>query len=773
MSPDPSPQNGPSPAETPPRENGGEARRPPEYAQAEEVPNADGSGGDRKPPEDGSRAGGKPPDGREKGEADSKTGGHFAGDDLTDDDRREQHPTSEQLAAEDAEQRWRAANVENLYYNRTSGNGSIYESHGNQYFYGVGGVRLSTPRVSRSEARKTRLILVETASLSELVVRLRRDSLVFLQGNAGSGRETIALAALMKVLSPPLSASTGVAADRASAGPPAPVARLLLNAEPIELVDGDLEQGVGYVLDATGSSWTRRFDSKNIRHLQSLAGKGRIVVLTDRDGTAGDSPVVHEAPCPMQVFRNHLEYEVRSRNLPRAETWATEVMRDQLVIDALTGCTPQATVELAVAVATGRSRGTSLADSLENTRERLREEVRRRLEKDEPVRTRCFLVSGAVLNGLSAVIVSRAALELAELVESEENGAAQFERVGPPVWEQMHKWMEFAQADSTPGERGGDGRLVRLRRSGLAEATIEAVWEEHPTIREPLLAWLRRLTDHPDKAVRIKAAHTIGRLATFNFDVIDAEFLRVWSRSRSSAQHRLAAWALEAAAPHPDITGRVRELLLDWTGGSRSRRSVAARAYGSTIGLRWPDEALSAFGRIALAPGDRVLQGAVARSVADIYRNDTAEAILKVLVGWIRDESPGRRRAAALAFNRLAALRGQEDRPSLEALAENTEAQQDLIALWHNALDMGLFLRSSYWAEAKYTIHESWRVLADWVERSDRQAELLPIVEAIFTLPEPFLHLARPLRLHLLLWRSRATISIHHHDQLAQLVKEN
>ena len=208
----------------------------------------------------------------------------------------------------------------------------------------------------------------------------------------------------------------------------------------------------------------------------------------------------------------------------------------------------------------------------------------------------------------------------------------------PPTWDQLTGWLTFSRAKSVPAERDGEGRLVRLNRPSQAETTLEVVWEDHPTIREPLLTWLRTLSESTEQAVQIKAAHAVGRLATFNFDVVDGEFLRPWASSRYVRHHRLASWALEAAAPQAEISGHVRRRLRRWARGSRPQRSVAARAYGSSIGLMWLDDALDSFERITREPWQFQLQLAVARSISDLFVDETARRILERLDDWVRKE---------------------------------------------------------------------------------------------------------------------------------------
>lgn len=642
--------------------------------------------------------------------------------------------------------------------------------------------RVQCPRISMDEAHA--IITCATGvekTVGQVVDMFRRHRVVLLQGRPGSGRMTTGKLALLHA-DPEEYNRVLVTGDRRDQT--VRVARLLILDEPLELRREDLDGGVGYVLDATDEV-PRRRAANVIAHLEDIAADCRIVVLVGNDCRLDGRTVDQVMPDPEKVFVNHLEYMLGSV-MRDPSIWVDKIRGAPELNDALRELTPQMAFTTAWEVNRAyqdHGPGEDIEVYLAGLDALLLADVREMLRDDGPetLRKRCFVIAAAVLNTLSAVTVSRATLDLVALVEGrgQDDAAAT-----TPSWEQLTDWLAHARATAPPAAARGEGRFVRLNRSAQAHATLEVVWEEHPTVREVLSTWLERLSEHPDQAVRIKAAHAVGTLATFDFGVIEREFLRPWAKSRRVSHHQLASWVLEAAVTYDGITDRVRKLLRRWAKGTRTQQSVAASAYGSAIGTLWLEDTLNAFEAISKVVGPRRLQDAVARSLADLFGDDREMRILETLHQWSADPYPSQRRTAALTFNRLTTrLESEQGRTGMADLLRHTDPRllEFMTGLWWNALSAGMMptLRRSL---RRADDNAAWEILADWLSHEATHPVLSPVIDGVFDLSREDGDLGReygdlkcPLYLHLRWWfhREDKIIERERAQRLARLLETN
>ncbi|QXJ23424.1 hypothetical protein AGRA3207_004572 [Actinomadura graeca] len=688
----------------------------------------------------------------------------------------------DRMAADDRERELRSRSLRGLTSNRTRIDGrfnSVLNAGGDINVRSDQKGRAQSPRVSMGEAHALLNCATGVDAVVERVVEvLRRHRIALVRGPSGSGRTATATLAL-------LHADAGerarVEAAKEYRDQPANVARLLLRDDPLELSCEDLDGGIGYVLDATDESWPRRSaaSASVVAHLADLAVRtdGRIVVVVGESCQPDDRTIDQAMPDAEEVFARRLEYLLHAVRDPRA--WVDKIRTSPELKAALgESPTPRIAVDTAYEVFQvheqhGPEKG--IDAYLSGLPALVLTEMHGKLHDDDPatLRKRCFAIAAAVLNTLPAVTVSRAALALAALVEKTDQ-----EEIPAAVlaWEQLTEWLTFAGATASPSTRG-EGRIVRLKRPTQAHATLEAVWEEHPTVREPLIVWLRWLSEHTDQAVRIRTAHAVGTLATFDFDVIERDFLLPWARARSIRKHQLAAWVLEAAATQDGIADRVRVLLRRWAGGSRTQQSVAARAYGSEIGMLWVDDTLNAFETISKVIRLPPLQDAVARSIADLFGEGRETEILHKLHAWSDDDFPSQRRTAALAFNRLInRLRSQDGRTGMVELLDGCDPSLHrlLIGLWWNALSGGVTLthRRSLRGAAD---NAAWDIIADWLRSEAVYPVLGPVIDGVFRLDEEHSDLRGPLSLHLRLWfhRNPKIIGSERAERLARILEQN
>ncbi|MGV9309530.1 hypothetical protein ACWDLG_39700 [Nonomuraea sp. NPDC003727] len=629
--------------------------------------------------------------------------------------------------------------------NHASDNATVYGAGRDLYNYQVtpsDGPPVQAVPLPGEHMGRLRGCLVATESQTRLSTLLVTEPLLLLRGPRHTGRTTTAIAALLEVAKS--------------------CNRLMLKDEPIHVSVTDLEKGAGYLLLADESTWTSQLE-EIADHLSDVATRGecRIVILAGPDCDLPHRVVDHVQPAADLVFRKTFTYLLRD-----PDAWDKHRLDEHDLGSRLSGCRPTEALRLANRLVEGLRQNLTVSDVLDAQPLFTQKRFREHLDQDSSRYGRCFLVSSAVLHGLPEPVVSGAALELAEQIP---DGTREDEEPDiPPVWERLETWLSYSGVSAVKGSRRGEGRRVQLRDE-LAPQLLPMIWEELPAVREHLYAWLRHLGESSDEHVRIKVAHAVGLLATYDFDLIEKEFLDGWSRDSKVGPKQLAAWALEATASDPEIRGRVDTLLRIWAeAGSYEQRTTAAIAYGSRLGLRNVVDVLSSFRQITLTTQSYWLCDAVARSIADIYVADTARSITTELAKWACDVQFGRRLAAALTLVRLGQLRYEGARLALL----DHSPEEDLIALWTRSLELSLSPDEKA-GQGSSLAGQLWQLFTGWVREWDRRPSMRPVLEGVFRIGHlGDLRLRRTYQLYLMVWRRNGTVSVSLFHHLSRTLKD-
>ncbi|WP_182906534.1 hypothetical protein [Microbispora sp. H13382] len=597
------------------------------------------------------------------------------------------------------------------------------------------------PLTKEEAARYAPAHVVRTESLSLLEKRWEPGRVHVLCGAPGTGRETTALAALVRHARQD---ATGIAV---AIWPP--------GVDPRQLTEADVDRDTGYLVHATGASPERDTGGalfRRLAHLAERTGSTFVVVADERARFSSqwrDAHVVpHTRPPALAVFERSLAFHLQRLKAADPQELAARIrahpqVRTELGEDAPPG---EAHV-LALAVAEAMGEEEDLDEVLLHVAgdlpRRLRERAQKLLRKEESVYVRAFLLAASVLDGTSMVTMTTAALDLAELVD----------RVDPPPdksWsafdERLSDWLEFAETDDD--RRAGEAeRRLCLRTPRLAGSVLHVAWHEHPALRRPFVAWLHRLVQSDEQEVRIAAAQAVGKLATYDYAEIDREFLQPWIASSGFDRHRLAAWALEAAAWDPRFAPRVGERLNRLARGGPPARSVAVRAYGTSLGGLFLNDALPGLRRIA-ASGQ--FAGEVGRAMAELFVSGARQEIVAELARWASSDAVRLRAVAAQTLARLALVPADgadDDCPALLTDRGNEgDTRRMLEVLWRNGLKdphVGAYV---------------WRLLHDWVHLVDMRPHLLgPVGDLVADLAtDAALH--RSLGFHLLWWRQAGSL---------------
>ncbi|WP_378199057.1 hypothetical protein [Actinoallomurus acaciae] len=588
---------------------------------------------------------------------------------------------------------------------------------------------------------------VPPVSQESLEMRVETETLVFLRGAEGTGRRSAARAALLNWVRKRGSAASSDETEEH-------VGEIRLPRGKVDVPE--LRRGHGYLLELTsGDGRVREID-----HLSDLAVRYecRLVVLIPLKPAV--RPAIDHVPASDQaVFLRWLHHAARTDVDPRQ---LAEI--EQTITARLDGEHSPSFVATQARQAVHRLRkGHSLAavveDLLDELTGRLREDIRRRIDTRDPVLGGCFMAAVAALHGCPEMVISRAAMDLAERID--EDWKVHDKRRTRPIWEELQSWLDSTKSRTGPSPRPGDGRTLLLDRPRAPGTALRVLWEEHPTIREALIQWLRRLTEHPDPGVQTRAAHAVGMFATFDFDTINTRFLGEWSASRSSHDHRRAALVLEAAACDVQLKDRVHAHLRDLASSVRyGHRSVAVRAYGSRIGLEAPAEALRVLRSVSVRLNLR-LNHEIAVTVANLCHPGTAPAIVGELSAWVTAGSDGGRYSAALAFGRLAAPWSTASLgPVLAGLCESDH----LVRLWQNALRLRIASKGSDWP--RLALPDAWDVFCAWVRLHDEHHDTRVVVDRVAATVD-----ARELELYLRFWRRRRRISQELYSHLMGMSK--
>ncbi|WP_061295807.1 hypothetical protein [Herbidospora cretacea] len=571
-------------------------------------------------------------------------------------------------------------------------------------------------------------------------------------GPPGSGRKTVALAGLVRF------------ARRQSGG--ANVALLHVGDNPRRLRAGDLTAGTAYLVDAGSAEWTRTRNEAIFLHLVRLAQQTKtaiVVVLSDRALLTPEQRAryvhAHVAPSAIEVFERCLVFGLRHED-PRVAAAARTLaanprVRAELGPDARPGEGAALAHAFLSRIRAGARPEDILDDVLDEQPQRLRERAAGLLRGTDPqagespahhhrrlVYQRSFLLALAVLDRMPLTVVNTVAVRLAEMTAV----PAPERLTGDELWsafDQMSPdWLKYAQAEIDDGWGPWD-RRVRFRDAHLGGKILEAAWQDHPLLREPFMVLLEGLCQNADLDVRMAGAQAVGKLATFDYAEVEARFLRPWIASNRVLSHWSAAWALESAAFEPRFAVRVKRQLLSWATESLARRSVAVRAFGTTLGLTFIDDALLGLRRIAASPA---LSRAVVQSLHELFVAGAHVQVVTELSSWARSGDERLAGVAAETLRWLAPARAGagDELPLLLTMLADGDRPELVVHLWRNAIAEPL-LRG-----------RTWTALLEWVGIADDNPHLIGVVGGLVADLAQDPPVRHALRFYMTWWGTRA-----------------
>lgn len=283
-----------------------------------------------------------------------------------------------------------------------------------------------------------------------------------------------------------------------------------------------------------------------------------------------------------------------------------------------------------------------LGGSVAETVERLVDDRDERVESwftahPEPWQ-QAFAIAAAALSGSTYLAVTDAAGDLLDLLVPEKHRPVPAAHRFRELIDDRHFRVVTAMAETPFGAFPVEA--VEVCDDLVRMALLRHLWRELDGPRRAVADWLSALGGHPNPAVRVNTAATIGLLAIDDFPYAFDRFLRPWSTHRAPAARQSAALALSLPGSDARFADQVRNLLADWAGGAHSTAvtETAIAAYGGPLGALRPEAAMKGL-REAACAGWRHF-ASIAQSVFLLLEAGHAEPVLTALLAWTE---PGRR----------------------------------------------------------------------------------------------------------------------------------
>jgi hypothetical protein len=341
-----------------------------------------------------------------------------------------------------------------------------------------------------------------------------------------------------------------------------------------------------------------------------------------------------------------------------------------------------------------------------------------------------LIVAVAVLHGASYQTVLRAAEQLALHLRrglqhggrpvAWDPGVPRLQRIGQAKARLVDD-QEMLQYGLVQVER------VEFEHPELQPAVLDHLWQRYDQLRRPLLEWLRKLGDEPDRDVQIGAATALGYLLPHAFRHLFNEVLWPWAHSDNEAARTTAARAFGVPIHHPQLAPVVLAILRDWAdpGADWQFRWTAAESYGHAVGALHPDAALRDLRLIGRTHHDGRLNWVAGYGMSYLAVNGRLLESIGALLDWTDPAATRPLRTAGLVgFCELALRVDTSPRVPghspvlLERAADGAVSREAVEELWRRVLGAALTVKAAALA------------LRGWLRAADRETEHLDPADA-------------------------------------------
>ncbi|WP_329027135.1 hypothetical protein [Streptomyces sp. NBC_00690] len=550
-----------------------------------------------------------------------------------------------------------------------------YEEHHHQYVRGWD--YLGSTRVDSHELDRLKHTFVDAPGASgqgqvaEAVRLLRRPdrrcNVLTLVGDAGSGRRTAALRVLREV---------GVAKER--------IRWLMLDWDRPRIDQIPHTKGHGFVLDLTGyRSLAEDFYTGLADYQREAAAAEAVLIIlavpeTWAPGPLSTVPSVRlSRPAAKDVAEAHLRHLA-----PERLDWLVKAPLGNLLTES---AHPSDAARLATLVTEAQGDAPeSIEEEFTEWKAHLRDWFERHCGPED-LRERALLIATALLEGVPADIVMRAADQLFVKVKG----------VLPPGGALAGQDLD-GRLNAIGACQVGEGISLDAKRHGLAEAVLKHVWQQRPPLRQALLEWASDISAPQGVAVQHlqRIAGSLARMSLLPGGTTVQSVASGWIETGRTAHRRLAVEILEAMALHPVTGVGVRKQLYDWAHQKNTSEALAtavAEICSGRLGETYPRVAMTRLrllatrpdgrGREAAADAVRILAGAAEKRVL----------VLSEIVAWSESPDGIMRQAGAGTFLALTDITSDQLFPlpaseETSGTSTNTPAEHLFTRGWRAAL---------------------------------------------------------------------------------------
>lgn len=364
----------------------------------------------------------------------------------------------------------------------------------------------------------------------------------------------------------------------------------------------EFETKTGYVIDTFGNAGELNGFILNNLSRKLREKSAHLIITIDKsiriakEAFSTYAVEWNDIPDPLALLEKHLTWYLSNRTLV-TEGYALsqeEAVREILNNRPLPGDIDSLAALLAKVV----NKDLSLEEALARFSALAQQQVEDWFEAHKEVNQRIFMIALATLNGSNYQAVVDASHRLRLLIpqsdkESENDnvtvsGSVRSQRL-KEVCAHLTQGYKFAEYGRVPIE------LIKMDNPAFQPAVLSYVWNELDQLRTLLLEWLFELGLHTKSNFEVssRVAAAVGKLSTYNFDLVLEKVLCRWALNEDQDVRALTAIALGVPALEDILAPQVLKLLHHWsTVDNVFLQWTAAVAYGGYVGLRFPDTAL-------------------------------------------------------------------------------------------------------------------------------------------------------------------------------------
>jgi hypothetical protein len=419
-------------------------------------------------------------------------------------------------------------------------------------------------------------------------------------------------------------------------------------AAPIESLDFSGSPEQGYIIDTFSSENAEKITAFQLGRISAQLKKsgGHLVITVDdrielqRETLTAYIVIWDAIPDVNSILQAHLRWYAKdTATIQKVE----KIVAQKDVQDAIgASMLPGEVDRIAQILIEAASDKLTIPEALERFSAQTQNQAERWFAEHESLDDRLFMLSTTVFNGASYQTILDAEKRLRACFPNDDEQKPKatssiFSSTRTQRIQRMGASLQSGYEDTEFGSSPID--VVELNNPAIQPAILRYVWKEFDHLRDILVIWLNQSVFGAPFDTRIRAAAAVGELSKHDFSYIRREILLPWATDSNSFVRASAAFALGIPAWESDKAPLVLGLLHHWSTISNWRLCWAAGvAYGSLVGLRFPDAALRDLYHIAKT-GDLRLLGVLTQSMRNLFNAgenvpEYRKKVLESLSSW-------------------------------------------------------------------------------------------------------------------------------------------